>query len=161
MPIVLEQRLNSSAIFISYSHSDKKWLDRLKLMLKPLTRMREDFIYWDDRKIAPGSKWKEEIEQALASCQVAVLLVSPNFLASDFIAEYELPYILSKAASGSLTIVWVCLSDCRYDATPIAVYQAGHDVSKPLDTLPKGKRNQALNGVTKSIESALILHGIQ
>lgn len=161
MPTVPETRLKSNAIFISYSHSDKRWLNRLKLMLKPLTRIRQNFIYWDDRKIAPGFNWREEIEQALASCRVAVLLVSPSFLASDFIAEHELPYIVSNAAAGELTIIWVYLSACRYDITPIAGYQAGHDVSQPLDTLTPAKRNQALSEVTKSIESALALHDIK
>lgn len=77
-------------VFVSYSHRDAKWLRRLQVHLKPLEQ--EDIIdLWADTKIPPGAVWQDKIQEALDTANVALVLVSADFLASDFIKKHELP----------------------------------------------------------------------
>ena len=137
-------------IFISYSHRDKKVVDEFKIMLAPAVRNRSIDL-WDDTKVEPGSKWKEEIEAALREAKVAVLLVSRYFLASDFIAKHELPPLLASAHEDGVTIFWVYLSDCLYRESQIVNYQAAHDVSRPLSSLSSPQRLAVLTKICERL----------
>jgi hypothetical protein len=129
-------------ILISYSHKDKKLFQEVKTMLAPAIQKGIVNI-WDDTMIRPGAQWKAEIEKALASVRVGVLLVSENFLESEFITKNELPPLLKAAQDDDATIFWVYLSHCLYQHTEIEQFQAAHDISRPLNELPKPRRNAA------------------
>ena len=140
-----------SQIFISYSHKDKKWLDMLHTNLKPLIRGGEIKL-WDDTHIKPGSLWKEEIEIALATAKAAVLLVSPDFLASDFISAHELPRLLEAAKDQGLKILWLALRSSAYQNTEIERYQALNDPLRPLAEFSVPTRDKALVEISKRIK---------
>ena len=140
-------------MFISYSHLDKQWLDLLKTHLKPLVKYKK-LAVWDDKMIKSGEKWQDRIEGALASAKVAVLLVSPNFLASDFILEIELPTLLKAAESEGLYMLWIPVSASSYDTTDLQPYQAAQEPKEPLDMLPEGRRNQVMVEICKRIAEA-------
>ena len=140
-------------VFISYSHRDKRWLKRLQKMLKPLVR-GGSIDLWADTAIAAGADWLQEIENALASARVAVLLVSADFLASDFITDEELPSLLRAAEEEGVTILWVYLSPCHYEETAIGAYQAANDVSKSLLELPFPKQQRVLLEISRQVKEA-------
>lgn len=138
-------------VFISYSSKDKSWLDRLQVHLKPLLgRLKKehpelgDDPVWTDEDIEPGDRWRAEIAQALASTKVAVLLVSKDFLASDFIQSDELPQILKAAETEGLRILWVLLSAANWKGSSFEERQAALKPVDRLDSLDEDDQEEKL-----------------
>jgi RES domain-containing protein len=142
-------------VFISYSHKDSKWLKRLQVFLEPYER--EGVLErWDDTRIDPGGKWREKIKEAIESASVAVLLISADFLASDFISENELPPILSAAEDKGLVILPVIISPSRFERTPgLSQFQTINPPSDPLIKMSKWKREDLLDKIAQAVETAI------
>ena len=94
-------------VFISYASYDnnsanveERWLDRLLQFLKPL-ELEGKISSWADTELSAGSGWRQEIRLAVEKAKVAILLVSPAFLASEFIRTHEIPGLLKKSMVGS------------------------------------------------------------
>jgi hypothetical protein len=103
-----------------------------------------------------GERWHDEIKKALASAQVAVLLVSADFLASDFIANEELPSLLAAEQARGLVVMPVIVSPCRFEKTPsLAQFTAVNYGLKSLEEMNKGEQAALLNRLTDDIEEAL------
>jgi hypothetical protein len=92
--------LHGGSVFICYAHSDNssedrklRWLDRFLEFLRPLIRQDDAISIWSDKEIEPGEQWHIQIQSELKRAEVGVLLVSPAFLASDYIAKSEVPVV--------------------------------------------------------------------
>ena len=146
-----ERELVRDKVFISYSRKDEKWLHRVESMLQPLVS-KGKIITWVDRKdIRPGDPWDEEIKKALAAAKIAVLLVSEQFLASEYITKVELPAILDAAKKKECTLFWILIRDCLYEEYGLKELQAAHDLKQPLQDLKPSNVNKVLTGIAREI----------
>lgn len=142
-------------VFVSYSHEDEEWLRRLQIHLRPLAR-EHPIEVWDDTRIRPTERWREEIEEALQSALVAVLLISADFLASEFIATNELPALLRAAQERGTRILPVIISPSRFTRIEaLSQFQAVNDPSQPLVNVSRGEQELIFVKVAESIESVI------
>jgi hypothetical protein len=96
-------------VFVSYSREDAGCMARFVKMLEP-ERRALGLEVWVDRTIATGREWRADIEAAIARADVALLLISPDFLASPFIVDQELPALVAH----EVPLACVLLRQCRY-----------------------------------------------
>ena len=140
-------------LFISYSHRDGEWVERLRRMIKPLEQ-RYGLERWDDSRIQAGGLWRQEIEQALASASVALLLVSADFLASDFVVRSELPPLFRAAKEKGLRILWVPLRPSLWNHIPeIEQYQAVIPPGRTLAEMVEVEQERAFVQIAELILS--------
>jgi ribonucleoside-diphosphate reductase alpha chain len=116
--------------FYSYSHKDEKLRDRLATFLKVLERQRI-IETWHDRKILPGSNWLNEINEKLTTSDIVLLLLSSDFLASDYCYDVEMNKALELHEKKKLIVVPVILRSCPWKNSPFAKLQG-----LPTDMVP-------------------------
>jgi hypothetical protein len=144
-----------TTVFISYSHKDRILVDRLQVHLRPMER--DGIIQrWDDRRISPGQDWREEIRKAIETARVAILIVSADFLASEFIARNELPPLLQLAKDRGTHILPILASPSRFTNTPsLSQFQAFNPPSRPLSAMNRTQRETLLVSVADRVEQLL------
>jgi hypothetical protein len=146
-------------VFISYSHKDSEWLERIRVHLRTLERENAVSI-WDDSKIKVGRVWRDEIKVAIDSARIAILLVSANFLASDFIMDNELPPLLEAAEEDGAVIMVVIVSPSRYRQTrSLEKFQAVNSPDKPLSGMTFNEQEEVLVKLSETIDDSLSSDG--
>jgi PAS domain S-box-containing protein len=146
------ERARRINVFISYCHEDKEWLEKnLLVHLKPL--QDKGLPIWTDKQIRPGEKWGYKIKEAISTTRVAVLLLTPEFVASDYITKYELPPLIKAAESGEIVLYWILVSPCNYEELGLADYQAANNPERPLIEMKKPELNRTLTRIAKEIET--------
>jgi small GTP-binding protein len=140
-------------IFISYSHKDEKFKDELVTMLAGLKR-RGIVDAWQDGRLEAGDEWYQSIQVAMDDCDLALLLVSPDYLASRFIQEEEQPKLLERREEMQLRVIPIIIRPCTWASEPVL---------KDIQTLPKNgkavikfpKANGARDQVWADIATAI------
>ena len=135
-PLVFPNNPLRNKVFISYSHKDTDFLKRCRVHLKGLDPIVLRDNVWDDTKIQIGDDWEKEIRTTLERTKVAILLISADFYASEFIQNKELPVLLEAARAGQVTIVSVLLKASKFGRDEnLRRYQAINSAPKWLAAL--------------------------
>jgi WD40 repeat protein len=131
------------------------WLEWMLTFLKPFTR-EGTLSIWNDSYVEAGGLWRREIDFGLQRAAIGLLLVSPHFLASDFIMKEELPALVDAAERDLLKLVWVPISASHWRHSPLQHYQAAWNAGTPLDGLEEHQRNAALVKITEGIADVAV-----
>ena len=91
-------------MFVSYSHSDYAWLERLRAVLK-FNHADDHAHAWNDQQMKIGDKWDKEIKSKLETMEIFVCLVTFDFLTSDYVREVEIPRAEDRHKNGEIEIV--------------------------------------------------------
>lgn len=139
-------------IFLSYSHKDEVWKERLVTHLKVF--VQEGLLdLWEDGQLQAGDTWMERLARALDDADVGVLLVSADFLTSDFVRTTEVPRLLGRRDRDGIRIVPVIARPCAWQEIAwLAAMQVRPVDAKPLSALAgDASLDQALTDIAREV----------
>lgn len=141
---------SSSALqlFYSYAHRDEKWLDKIVVHLSSL-QQQGMIAGWHGRNINAGTEWHSETSIRLNTAQIILLLISPDFLASDYCQSVEMNKAMERHQAGNARVIPIILRPCDWERTPIGELQVLPRSSKPITRW--SNRDEALLQVTREI----------
>src|SRR5579864_4070704 len=109
----------SLSVFISYSHKDQKLLEELEIHLSNLKR-QNIISSWYDGDIVPGAEWENQILEHLKVAQIILLLVSADFMASDFCFSIEMQEAITRHNAGEARVIPILLRPTDWKGAPFA-----------------------------------------
>lgn len=140
-------------VFCSYSHEDRDFQDSLAKHLAALKRIGQIEL-WYDREIHAGDKWAKEISENLEKADIVLLLVSANFIASEYCYAVEMKRALELHESDQATAVPIIIKPCDWTITPIGALQALPSGAKPVSSWkqPDEAWTDVSRGLRRTIE---------
>jgi hypothetical protein len=108
--------MTAPVVFISYSHKDEVWKDKLLPQLRALEQAGVAMKVWEDRQIDAGVTWYPEIQQVMRDAAVAILLISADYLASGFSIKEEVPFLLKRHEQDGMLLIPVLIRACPWKA---------------------------------------------
>jgi len=142
-------------VFISYSRKDMGWKDRVLEQLRVL-ELTGELMVCEDQQIAAGDQWLPGIETAIQSAEVALLLVSADFLTSAFIHGTEVPLLLARRQSEGLRVIPVFVRPCAWEAVGwLEVLEGRPDNGKALSELRRCQAEKHLALLALEVDGIL------
>lgn len=127
---IMEPEKRPLRVFISYAHEDEEKFKFKTQLIKVLAGMKRHGVIdtWEDSQIRAGDDWYQEIQTAMSQCDLALLLVSFDFIASPFINKEEVPLLLKRRQSEGMRVIPIIIRPCYWEIEPVL---------KDLQVLPK------------------------
>jgi len=139
-------------LFYSYAHVDEEFRNRLETSLAML--LRDGMIgEWHDRRITPGTTWGDEISRHLEEADLIVLLVSPDFLASEYCYDIETKRALQRHDEGTARVIPIIVRVSDWRVAQFARLQALPKDSKAVRSW--ADQDEAWQNVTEGIRATI------
>ena len=152
MSIMTTDPTKTVKLFFCYAREDKALRDELEQHLSLLKRQKQ-ITTWYDREISPGSEWKQEIDTHLNSAHIILLLVSPDFLASDYCFGIEMKRALERHEAGTARVIPIILRSVYWKGAPFSNLQVLPTDALPVTSWPD--RDRAFLDITENIHKAV------
>ena len=145
-------------VFISYAHGDGALKDELLKHLSSLKRQGVISV-WHDRQIPAGDDWSQNIDENLESAEVILLLVSSDFVASDYCYEIEMKRALERHKRGEVRVIPIFLRPFDWKGTPLGQLQGLPGNGEPVTSRHWSSPDEAFELIAKGIR-AVIVHSV-
>jgi hypothetical protein len=122
-------------VFLSYSHIDEKYRDELAKHLNILKRLKI-IETWHDRRILPGEDWSNSINENLNNADIILLLVSVDFINSEYCFELEMNQAIARHESGEAVVIPIIIRPCLWQRLPFGKFQTATRDGKPVEKYP-------------------------
>lgn len=139
-------------LFISYSHSDERYKDMLEKHLILLKR-NKIIEAWSDREIVAGEEWDSKIKDELEQADIILLLVSIDFLNSNYCYDVEIKRAIEKHEKNEAILIPIILRTCDWHGTEFSKIQALPKNGKPVKTFED--EDEAFHSITEGIKLAI------
>jgi TIR domain len=140
-------------IFCCYARKDQRLLTELKNHLKLWERLQLITV-WTDTDISAGADWQKEIMHHLNSAQIILLLVSPDFLASEYCYSTEMTYAMERYERGQALVIPIILRSCAWEEAPFGRLQVLPTDAKPVIGSGWHNQDEAFFNVAEGIRKA-------
>ncbi|SRR6266516_330031 len=144
--------MKAMEVFFCYAHEDRKLRDTLAKHFGALRRSGQ-IAMWHDYEILPGAEWMSQIDKHLNTANIVLLLISPDFINSEYCWGVEMKKALERHEAGEARVLPIILHPVDWQGTPISKLQALPSNGRPITTWPN--RHQAYVNVAKGVREVV------
>jgi TIR domain len=139
-------------VFISYAHEDRAFREELEKHLANLRRQNV-IASWYDGNISPGTEWKPQIIDHLNRAQIILLLVSADFMNSDFCYSIEMTQAIARHDADQARVIPIILRPTDWKGAPFAKLKLLPTDGKPITRWPT--HDDAFEDIIQGIREAV------